>query len=94
MQCRIAFASPVDSRSKLPQSVQKIKDPMTDILNVRKLELWEQSAGSFRAQNGIEMFNGKCSGAAWSFFLTARTTAMPAQAVVGGSKWQSERNDE
>lgn len=32
MQCKIAFASPVDSRSRLPQSVQKIKEPITDIL--------------------------------------------------------------
>lgn len=34
LQCRIAFSSPVDSRSRLPQSVQKIKDPMADILGV------------------------------------------------------------
>lgn len=35
MQCRVAFASPVDSRSRLPQSVQKIKEPMTDMLAVK-----------------------------------------------------------
>lgn len=32
LQCRIAFSSPVDSRSRLPQSVQKINDPIADIL--------------------------------------------------------------
>lgn len=31
---RTAFASPVDSRRRFPQSVQKIKDPIADMLDI------------------------------------------------------------
>lgn len=87
MQCRIAFASPVDSRSRLPQSVQKIKEPITDILPNRRaitqdlftkmlLVLGKSTAGDQREVLRSDM----------DFFLSAQTTAIPAQAVWRGSK--------